>query len=94
MVKSIPSGPFRKCNQSFKIFVTKYKYKLFNKNLNFYLIPEKCNKNKGKTKQENHDINQLNYEENIAPKKSSWKLDKNHHTVNTFIEAIDNVIEN
>ena len=75
MIKSIPSELFRKCNQSFKIFVTKYKYKLFNKNLNFYLIPEKCNKNKGKTKQENHDINQLNYEENIAPKKSSWKLD-------------------
>ena len=44
--------------------------------------------------QENHDINPLNYEKIIIPKKSTWKLDKNHHTVNTFIEAIDNDIEN
>ena len=44
--------------------------------------------------QENHDINPLNYEKIIIPKKSTWKLDKNHHTVNAFIEAIDNDIEN
>ena len=105
----IPNWPFRKVNKYIKIFVHKV-YKLLNKNLNFCPTTERYNKNeviKGfkefKRKiilkahfalQENHNINQLNYEKNTVPKKSSWEPDKNHHEVNAFIEAIDNDIEN
>ena len=88
----------------------KYQYKILNKNLNFCPTPERYKKNevinnfkkferKIKLKahfalQENHDINQLNYEKYIIPKKRTWKTNKNDHTVNTFVKAIDNDIEN
>ena len=101
--------PFGNAINLSKLLFTKYQQKLLNKNLNFCPTPERYNRNevtndfkefKRKIKpkahfalQENHDINQLNFEKNITPKKSKWELDKNHHTVNTFIEAIDNGIE-
>ena len=46
--------------------------------------------------QENHGIyyDILNYEKNIIPRKSTWEPDQNHHTVITFIEAINNDIKN
>ena len=39
--------------------------------------------------QENHDINQLIYEQ-----KSPWEPNKNYQAVNTFIKTIDNNIKN
>ena len=57
--------------------------------------------------QENHDINQLNYEKNMIPKTSTREPEKkkkkkkhgrhvnrSQHTVNMFIEAGNNNIEN
>ena len=44
--------------------------------------------------QENQNIDLLSYGKNVIPKKSSWELDKNQHMLNTFIEAMDNNIEN
>ena len=37
--------------------------------------------------QENHDINQLNYEKDMIPKTSTREPEKKQNTVDTFIEA-------
>ena len=39
-------------------------------------------------------MNQLDYENNIIPRKSTCELDSKDHTLNTFGETIDSDIEN
>ena len=97
--------PFQNVTNLSTFSVTMYQYKLLNEHLNFCPTRRRYNKNdvinefkqfKRKIRfkadfalQENHDINQLIYEE-----KSPWEPDKNHQAVNTFIETIDNDIKN